>query len=83
MPLVAQKGGPALHAKDIGIIREGHIGTRHLITLRKGELAYAPTSKALQPLREELIKIAGNGKSWECIFLKKRAHRARYILTGR
>lgn len=65
------KGGPALHAKDIRIIREGHIGTRHLITLRKGELAYAPTGDALQPLQEELIKIAGDGKSWECIFLKK------------
>ncbi len=65
------KGGPILHAEDRRIIREGHIGTRHLITLRKGELAYGPTGGTLQPIPEELIKIAGNSKSWECIFLNK------------
>jgi Fe-S-cluster containining protein len=65
------KGGPTLHVEDRPIIRGGHIGTHHLITLRKGELAYGPTGEVLQPIREELIKIAGKGKSWECIFLKK------------
>ena len=65
------KGGPTLHFEDRQIISEGRIETRHLITIRKGELAYGPTGEALQPIQEELIKIAGKGKGWECIFLKK------------
>ena len=65
------KGGPTLHAEDRQIVREGHIEPRHLITLRKGELAYGPAGGTLQPIPEELIKIAGKGKDWECIFLKK------------
>jgi len=65
------KGGPTLHAEDRQIISEGHIKTHHLITLRKGELAYGPTGETLQPIPEELIKIAGKGRGWECIFLKK------------
>src|SRR5512135_2095107 len=65
------KGGPTLHAKDRHLISEGHFGTGHLVTIREGELAYGPSGEAPQPVPEELIKIAGKGKGWECIFLKK------------
>jgi Fe-S-cluster containining protein len=63
------KGGPTLHGEDRQIILEGHIGTEHLITIRKGELAYTPAGEGLQPVPRELVKIAGKGRGWECLFL--------------
>jgi Fe-S-cluster containining protein len=65
------KGGPTLHAEDRHIILEGLIGTDHLITIRKGELAYSPIDETLRPVSDELIKIAGKGRGWECLFLNK------------
>jgi Fe-S-cluster containining protein len=65
------KGGPALHAADTQIILEGHMGKEHLITIRKGELAYTPAAEGLQPVQQELVKIAGKGREWECLFLDK------------
>ncbi len=67
-----KKGGPTLHIEDRQIISEGRIETSHLITLRKGELAYGPTGATLKPIPQELIKIAGRGRGWECIFLDKK-----------
>ncbi len=67
-----EKGGPTLHIEDRQIISEGNIETRHLITLRKGELAYGPNGAMLKPIPQELIKIAGKGRGWECIFLDKK-----------
>ena len=63
------KGGPTLHGEDRQIIQEGHIGTEHLITIRKGELAYTPAGEGVRPVPRELVKIAGKGRGWECIFL--------------
>ena len=54
-------------------MREGHIGTEHLITIRKGELAYNPASETLQPVPQELVKIAGKGRGWECLFIDNAA----------
>jgi Fe-S-cluster containining protein len=65
------KGGPTLHAGDRQIILDGHIRTEHLITIRKGELAYMPPREELQPVQQELVKIAGKGSGWECLFLNK------------
>jgi Fe-S-cluster containining protein len=65
------KGGPTLHAEDRQIILEGHIGIEHLITIRKGELAYTPAGEGLQPVQQELVKIAGKGRGWECLFFDK------------
>ncbi len=65
------KGGPTLHAGDRHIILEGHIRTEHLITIRKGELAHTPASDGLQPVQQELVKIAGKGREWECFFFDK------------
>jgi Fe-S-cluster containining protein len=65
------KGGPTLHAGDRQIILEGHIGIEHLITIRRGELAYTPAGEGLQPLQQELVKIAGKGRGWECLFFNE------------
>jgi len=42
-----------------------------LITIRKGELAYSPISEKLEPVKKEIVKIAGKGKTWECLFYDK------------
>jgi Fe-S-cluster containining protein len=66
-----KKGGPALHTGDRQIILEGHISIEHLITIRKGELAYTPAGEGLRPVQRELVKIAGKGGGWECLFYDK------------
>ena len=63
-----KKGGPILHHEDKDILREGHIGYEHLVTLRKGEQAYNPIKDMSEPITVELIKIAGNGRDWGCFF---------------
>ncbi len=65
------KGGPVLHAVDKHIIMAGQIRTEHLITIRKGELAQTPDDEGLHPVQHELVKIAGRGGSWECLFFDK------------
>lgn len=65
------KGGPTLHQEDKKIFNKGYIKYRHLITIRKGELAYSPISGKLEPVKKEIVKIAGKGKTWECLFYDK------------
>ncbi|MFH1015025.1 MAG: YkgJ family cysteine cluster protein, partial [Nitrospirota bacterium] len=67
-----RKGGPALHKEDKKILLEGHISYHHLITIRKGELAFTPLSSKPEPVKQELVKIAGKGKSWACLFYEKK-----------
>jgi len=62
------KGGPVLHQEDKKILRAGHIGYQHLVTIRKGELAFNPIISKLEPVRQELIKVHGKGKNWSCFF---------------
>ncbi|MBM4135844.1 MAG: YkgJ family cysteine cluster protein [Nitrospira sp.] len=62
------KGGPVLHHEDKQILREGHIGYQHLVTIRKGELAHNPMNGKLEPVPQELIKVVGKGEDWSCIF---------------
>ncbi len=62
------KGGPALHKEDKDILLEGHIIRERLITIRKGELAFSPLSGKLEPIKKELVKVAGKGKGWSCCF---------------
>lgn len=66
------KGGPSLHAADRQIIETGHIRTEHLITIREGELAQIPDCAGLRPVEQEIVKIAGKGVIWECLFLDKK-----------
>jgi len=61
-----KKGGPILHQEDITILRAGHIRHKHLVTIRKGELARNPANDLLEPVRRELIKVRGKGDDWTC-----------------
>lgn len=59
-------GGPALHTDDKKLIQDGSIPLGHLITIRKGELVHHPLANRLQAVKQELIKINGAGKQWNC-----------------
>ncbi|WP_334110790.1 YkgJ family cysteine cluster protein [Thermodesulfitimonas autotrophica] len=63
-----RKGGPVLHHQDKEIIRAGHAGYQHLITIRRGEMAFDPLSNGLRPAAQELVKVRGRGKEWCCAF---------------
>lgn len=60
------KGGPALHKEDKELLIAGNIKYEQLVTIRKGELAYSPLSGRFDPVKKELVKIAGKGKTWAC-----------------
>src|SRR4030042_1349731 len=66
------KGGPALHQEDKNTLLAGHVGHQHLVTIRKGELAFNPVSDKLEPVPRELIKVQGKGKGWTCCFYNKK-----------
>ena len=63
-----QKGGPALHTTDIGLIKSGIIPLETLVTVRKNEPAYRPDLNKVVPAENEFIKLAGKKRSWECFF---------------
>jgi Fe-S-cluster containining protein len=62
------KGGPVLHGEDKKILHSGYAGHRHLVTIRTGELAYNPLKDCLEPVPIEIIKVAGKGDGWSCVF---------------
>lgn len=64
------KGGPSLHLEDKELLERGHIKLEQLITIRKGEMANSPLQEELEPIVQELIKIVGKGKEWECTYLQ-------------
>ncbi|MGL1930224.1 MAG: YkgJ family cysteine cluster protein [Desulfotalea sp.] len=61
-----QEGGPALHERDLILVKNGKISVDNLITIRKGELVINPAKGGLQPASTELLKIKGKGKKWIC-----------------
>lgn len=66
-----EQGGPALHERDLRLVRDGNIPISRLITIRKGELTHNPVSGAIEPADVELIKITGKGGRWECWYFDK------------
>jgi len=63
-----RQGGPALHERDLALIRDGKIPISSLITIKKGELTHNPVTGAIQPAGVELVKIIGKGQQWECCY---------------
>lgn len=61
-------GGPALHGPDLELIQSGRIPQSDLITLRKGEMAHNPVVGKVQPLEQELVKLKGTGRQWNCCY---------------
>jgi len=62
------KGGPSLHLEDKDLLTDGHIKLEHLVTIRKGEMAHFPLREEPEPITQEMIKVGGKGKDWECGF---------------
>jgi Fe-S-cluster containining protein len=65
------KGGPVIHHEDKKILRVGHIGFQHLVTIRKGEPVLNPVTGKLESSQKELVKVMGNGEDWSCFFYDK------------
>jgi Fe-S-cluster containining protein len=63
-----RKGGPVLHHEDLALVRRNVLSLHQLVTIRKGEPAYDPFLEKVAPAGREMIKIAGKGASWECLF---------------
>ena len=62
------EGGPALHDRDLALLRTGSIPLTALITLRKGELVHHPLRPSLTPTKVELVKLKGLGATWTCLY---------------
>ncbi len=62
------KGGPSLHRDDINLLKDGHLSYSDLITIRLGESAFSPVSGKVEPVKQELVKLAGKSRSWTCGF---------------
>ena len=67
-----QKGGPAFHLTDRRLIVEGLIHTRHLFTIRQGEMVHDNVRNVAMPSAGEMIKIKGVGGSWQCTFFEEK-----------
>jgi Fe-S-cluster containining protein len=65
------KSGPVLHHEDKKILRAGHIGYKHLVTIRKGEPVLNPLTGKLESSQKELIKVMGKDENWSCFFYDK------------
>jgi len=63
-----KKGGPCFHLEDKVLIEKGVILSRHLYTIREGELAYDNVMGSLQAVSTDTIKIKGQKDSWTCVF---------------
>jgi Fe-S-cluster containining protein len=67
-----EKSGPTLHVEDKYLVVQGKIPPSDLVTLRKGEKAFAPGTDEPITLENEIIKIKGKNKSWTCTYLDEK-----------
>jgi len=65
------KGGPSLHRDDKNLLQEGFINHEHLIVLRRGEMALLPMDDEPAAISQEVLKVKGKGKDWECLFFRR------------
>ena len=66
-----KKGGPSFHHKDKALIEKGHIASKYLYTIRKGEMSYDNVKGHLIPATSDIIKIKGQKDSLTCIFFNE------------
>lgn len=64
-----RKGGPTLHLEDVKLFEQGVLDHSHVLTLRRGEIVMDVTESRPVPLKEEIIKLRGDGQGWSCLFL--------------
>lgn len=57
-----------LHREDLPFLQGAGLSSTNLITIRKGEQAFNPLNETIEPATQELVKLAGKGASWECLF---------------
>jgi hypothetical protein len=55
------------------LLQSGHLRLDELITVRQGELALQPLSKAPEPVTGEFLKLKGKNGSWCCAFYDEAA----------
>lgn len=67
------QGGPALHGSDITLLHSGQLQRHHLVTIRKGELAFPPFADRPAPVTAEFLKLQGRQGSWCCMFYDEQA----------
>lgn len=63
-----RQGGPALHKKDLPLVRDGRIQRNRLITIRQGELVLHPYVDKVRPATVELVKLSGGKGIWSCCY---------------
>ena len=77
-----RSGGPSLHVEDRYLVERGFIHTRHLYTIRRGEMARDPIRSGLVRVDGDIIKIKGRNGHWACLFWDPGSNRCR-IYTHR
>ena len=63
-----KKGGPSFHLEDKVLVENGIILSKHLYTIRKGELSFDNVKGCILPASSDIIKIKGRKGSWTCVF---------------
>lgn len=69
-----RKSGPTLRMQDRILVHSGDIPVGDLVCVRRGELAWDPRTRALQPVVEEMLKIRGRGLGWTCLYYDEDKH---------
>lgn len=67
-----KKGGPSFHLEDKVLVENGIILSKHLYTIRKGELSFDNVKGCILPASSDIIKIKGRKGSWTCIFFDEK-----------
>ncbi len=68
-----RKGGPAIHDKDLDLLKNGTLRLEDLMTFRPGEFVRDESQRKIVPLEKDVVKIAPpiavEEHNWECRFL--------------